>query len=232
MNAEKTLEKLHGIALLLPESEKFIFDHCRKHPHEARKMLDGIGVRIAELMNEAETDVRREAAKQSGNGNRQKAAERIIKSAYSTQPNRPAMHGAWSDADGAQYVFDGYRLFKLFDPLPLPTIPEKETPINAARAIDPAKNNNGATLNLPELADLRAYIKEEKARKKAIKDKTAPVYDFGDALPLVNAQYLLDALELLPGCTATISSRAPLITPIYFESVHGCGVLCPVKKEA
>lgn len=183
------------------------------------------------LKTEAEAEIRHAAAKQSGTANRQKAAERVIKSAYSEQPTREAFHGAWSDANGEQYICDGFRLFKLSAALPLPTIPEKEKPIDAARIIDPAKHNPDP-LALPDVAELRAYIKEEKARKKAIKDKTAPVYDFGDGLPLVNANFLLDALELLPGCTATASSRAPLIAPIYFESVHGCGILCPVRKAA
>lgn len=184
---------------------------------------------LAMLRDEAEEEIRHATAKQSGNGNRQKAAERVIKNAKASQPFRECFHGAWTE-NGAQHLCDGFRAYILSEPLPLPTIPEDVQKLDIKRLVDSARGNNGPALNLPDVAELRAYIKTEKARKKAIKDKTAPVYDFGDGLPLVNAQFLLDTLELLPGCTATISSRAPLVTSIYFESVHGCGILCPIKK--
>lgn len=184
---------------------------------------------IEAMKEEAAAEIRRAEAKNGGKLSRQKAAERVIKSAKASQPFRESFHGSWTDAAGRQCLCDGFRAYRLREALPLETIPEKETPFDLNRIIT---KNDGETLALPDVAELRAYIKEEKARKKAIKDKTAPTWDFGDGLPLVNAQFLLDALELLPGCSATISSRSPLVNPIYFESVHGCGILCPIRKEA
>ena len=186
---------------------------------------------IEALKQEAAAEIRREEAKRSGTADRQKAAERVIKSAIANNPFKEAFKGAWTECE-TQYICDGFRAYALSEALPLQTIPEDVQKIDIKRVIDGARGNNGATLNLPELGTLRAYIKEEKARKKAIKDKTAPMYDFGDGLPLVDAQFLLDTLELLPGCTATISNRKPLISAIYFESSHGCGILCPVRKAA
>lgn len=196
-------------------------------------LKNGANGNAAEILNylktEAEAEIRHTAAKQSGNGNRQKAAERVIKSAM--QDSRPALRGSWNDSNGAQYICDGFRLLKLLEPLPLEKIPEDVQPIDAARIIPTDKNARGAVLELPSIAELKAYIKEEKARKKAIKDKSAPLYDFGAELPAVNAQYLLDMLEVLPGCTARATAERPKLRGIYFESVHGCGVLLPVRKE-
>lgn len=195
-------------------------------------LKNGANGNAAEILNylktEAEAEIRHAAAKQSGNSNRQKAAERVIKSAM--QDSRPALHGSWNDSNGAQYICDGFRLFKLFESLPLEKIPEDVQPIDAARIIPTDKNAHGAVLELPSIAELKAHVKEEKARKKAIKDKSAPVYDFGAELPAVNAQYLLDMLEVLPGCTARATAERPKLRGIYFESVHGCGVLLPVRK--
>lgn len=181
------------------------------------------------IKEDAKKEIRRAAAKASGNANRQKAAERVIKNAIASNPGREALHGFWIKNE-KQYICDGFRILRLNNALPLPTISEKLQPIDADRILTPAKDNAGAVLELPDVGELRAYIKTEKARKKAISDKSAIFYDFSDDLPRVNAVYLLDMLEILPGCTATASSRGALVNPIYFESEHGDGVLCPVKK--
>lgn len=182
------------------------------------------------LKTEAEEEIRHAAAKQSGNGNRQKAAERVIKSAKAQQ-QREALWGAWEDKNGAQYICDGFRLVKLFEALPLEKIREGVQPIDAARIIPADKNARGAVLELPTVGELKAYIKEEKALKKAVKDKSGVLYDFGADLPAVNAQYLLDMLEVLPGCTARAAAQRPALNQIYFESGDGCGVLLPVKRR-
>mgnify|MGYP003301979745 CR=1 FL=1 len=177
------------------------------------------------LKTEAEAEIRRNAAKQSGNANRQKAAERVIKSAKSTQ--REALHGSWIDSKGLQCICDGFQAYRLREALPLETIPEKETPLDLSRII---AENRGDLLTLPPVPELKAHIKAEKARKKAQKDKTAPAWDFGEELPQVNAEYLLNALELLPDAIAIASRERPTLRAIYFKSEHGDGILLPVRK--
>lgn len=182
------------------------------------------------LRTEAEAEIRHAAAKQSGNGNRQKAAERVIKSAKADNP-REAFWGSWNDARGHQFICDGFRLIEFFEPLPLEKIREGVQPIDAARVMPPDKNARGAVLELPTVAELKAYIKEEKALKKAVKDKSGVLYDFGAELPAVNAQFLFDMLEALPGCVARASSARPLLNALYFECSDGCGILLPVRKK-
>lgn len=184
---------------------------------------------IEAMKEEAAAEIRREEAKNGGKLSRMKAAERVIKSAKCYQPARECLHGAWIDSDDLQCICDGFSAYRLREHLPLEKIPERAEPIDAKRIVAP---NQGEPLTLPDLGELRAYIKTEKARLKAKKDKSAPVYDFGEGLPAVNAEYLLNALELLPGCTATASKERPEIRTIYFKSEAGEGVICPVRKGA
>ena len=68
---------------------------------------------------------------------------------------------------------------------------------------------------------------------KASKNRKPATWDFGKDLPTVNAEYLLDMLELLPGCTATVSESRPIHSTIYFQAEGvGEGCLCPTRKES
>ena len=129
-----------------------------------------------------------------------------------------------------QNICDGFQAYRLREHLPLESIPEKLDPLDLEGIIAPSRDNCGAVLELPDVAELKAYIKTEKARKKAIEDNTAPTWDFGPELPLVNANFLLNALELLPGCTATAGKQRPALQAIYFKSEAGEGILLPVRR--
>lgn len=183
---------------------------------------------IEAMKEEAAAEIRRDEAKNGGKLNRTKAAERVIKNANSYQAARECFHGAWTDAAGRQCICDGFQAYRLREPLPLEKIPENETPLDLNRIFT---KNDGEPLALPDVGELRAYIKTEKAKQKAQKNKSCVVlWDFGEDLPAVNAEYLLSALEILPECTATASKQYPEIRAIYFESEAGDGVICPVKK--
>lgn len=82
-------------------------------------------------------------------------------------------------------------------------------------------------------AELRAKIKYDRAKYKAQRrskyETFIPKYDFGGGLPLVNAEYLLDLLELFPDCE--IYAHENPIYPIYYKSAAGEAVLCPIRKS-
>lgn len=231
MKNEKILENLHKIAVQLDDENKKVFDFCRKHPAELREVVamnPCIGSLIADMIATVERDISRENAKKSGSLSRLKAAERVIKSAKK-QP-RPALHGAWI-ADGMQYICDAYRAARFPEPLPLEKIPENIPPIDAARFFSDASKNAGECLNLPDIGTLKAYIKSEKAARKAEKNKTPLAWDFGENLPDVDAEFLLDFLEMFPDATAIANKTRPLWGMIYFSAPDGAeGVLLPVKK--
>lgn len=192
--------------------------------------MSGNAAEIIEgLKQEAAAEIRREEAKRSGTADRQKAAERVIKSAKAD--SHEALHGAWMTADGMQNICDGFQAYRLRKTLPLEEIPANVQPLDIARIVI---TNCGDVVPLPELSELRAHIKTEKARIKALKkskelnpSKSAPVWDFGENLPQVNAEYLLNALELLPNCTAYAKAKNHYI---YFESEAGRGVILPIRK--
>lgn len=188
-----------------------------------------ISVQVTEILDrlkaEAEKDIRQQAAKTTGNGNRQKAAERFIKNCKKLHPTKPALHGAFIQND-IQYFTDAYSAFSLPQPLPLENIPENAEPLKVADFIKNARENNGEKLQLPTIAELKAYIKIKKAEKKPF-----IIYDFGESLPAVNAEFLLYHLEINPEAVATISAKIPLISPIYFIGYHGESILLPVRKD-
>ena len=156
-----------------------------------------------------------------------KAANRIIKIAK--RSHRIATHGSWM-LNGMQCYCDGYRAVRLHNPLPTEEIPPEALPMDLSGIINGAKENMGAELILPSIAELKAHIKIQKAVKKSNKDRNPVTYDFGENLPAVNAEYLMDMLELLPECKARAAKHKPLIGLIYFEAEAGDGALCPVRK--
>lgn len=160
---------------------------------------------------------------------RARAMRRVIKSA-TRDKNHPCLWGSWRD-HGRQYVCDGFRLVMLFTPADLPSTPHDTEPIDAERILEPARMNNGARLILPDAATVRAYINAEKQAHAGQRPAYKPLWDFGDGLPWVNAQYLLDMIETFPDAIATCRAEKPLISAIYFRSDDGDGVLLPVRKK-
>ena len=231
MKTEKMLERVHAIAATLPEEPRKEFDYYCKIPGGVPSWAGGLAAELALLMQDLQHDLNQEAARAGGKLDQLKAAQRVIKSAEKYYPGKPALHGSWT-ADGMQCFCDGYSGFRLHDPLTLPAIREKLEPLNLAAVINPARDNQ-TPLELPSVAELRALIKTEKARRKGegIKTTRPITYDFGEGLPLLDAQRLIDALEVLPGCVARCSSHRPGVSPVYFESAAGDGIVLPVRRQ-
>lgn len=233
MKTEKMLERCHAIAATLPEEARKEFDFCQAHPRETAAVaatVGGLGAMLSLLIQDLQHDLNQESARAGGKLDQLKAAQRVIKSAEKHCPEKPGIHGAWV-ADGLQCFCDGYSGFRLHQALTLPAIREGLEPFNLAAAINPARDNQ-TPLELPDVAELRALIKTEKARRKGegIKTSRPITYDFGEGLPLVDAQRLIDALEILPGCVARCSARRPEFSAVYFESAAGDGIVMPVKR--
>lgn len=181
--------------------------------------------KISELIAEIKGEIIAEEAKKNGRAGTLSACKRIIKRGKTQY--RDALAGAWIDKNGRECVCDGFCAVRINTPLGLEKIPAGVDPLDLERLIfDNARLNMGDALELPTIAELKAYIKIKKAE-----NKTGVIWDFGENLPAVNAQYLLDVLEALPGAVATPSSRRPFVTAIYFTSDNGDGALLPIRKE-
>lgn len=229
-NAEM-LTRCHEIANFLNEGDRAAFDFFQAHPeHEPNAVTGGLGALIVALIRDLERDINADECRAAGRLSPLKAAQRIIKDAQSCP--REALHGAWI-AGGLQCMCDGYRAFRLVEHLPgLPAVRDGLEPFNVAGCIDPARDGFTKPLQLPELAEVKAWVKAEKARRKGegIKNAGPVCWDFGEGLPYVDAQYLIDALEILPGCTCRISERRPELGGLYLESPAGDGLVMTRKR--
>ena len=205
---------------------------CEKAKEALKNNLNGNASDIINALQEAaETEQRAEKAKTNGTKTIYTAAMRVLKNSAAYNQARPVLLYSYNDGQHVN-VCDAYRLIQLnAETAPdLPALPENMEYIDAARLMrSPAEKTD--VLPLPEISELKNYIKIEKAKKKAAKDKTAPLYSLtaeSGIKILLNAQYLLDILECLPGAVARSSIRGA-IYPVYFESDAGRALICPCR---
>ena len=120
-------------------------------------------------------------------------------------------------------VCDGFRLLRLqSDITSLPHLDH-----NAIDSDSVMRNccPTADVLQLPTVAELRAFISAEKA-KAGKKSRPSP-YCLGGFI-WVNPSYLIDMIQALPGCTASKPDRP--ISPIYFRAENGDdGILLPCR---
>lgn len=186
----------------------------------------------ATLRDEAAEEVRREAAKQSGRATVYAAVKRMLKAADASP--RDALHGAHRSADGYINICDGFRLLRLnAETAPeLPERPEGLPPYIDAARILPRDFTQTDRVHLPDPAELRAHIKTEKARKKAARDKTPPLYSVttdAGAVIYFNAAFILDMMEALPMAEAYAAKDRASLSGVIFEAESGRGYLLPVR---
>lgn len=225
MTNEKMLKRCMEMAILLDEDNKFYYDFCMDNNDPDGS---GLGGMLARMVIDLKADIEAEECRSAGRSGALNAAKRIIKSAK--RGTKPALYGSWMEGD-LQCYCDGFRGVRLCNPLPTEEVPEETEKMSFSNVIDTATQNIGPELSLPSIPDLKAHIKIEKAAKKASKSNKKPVYDFGSGLPMVDAGFLLDMLEMLPDCTATAARYSPELGAIYFKADAGDGVLLPVRKK-
>lgn len=150
------------------------------------------------------------------------AMKRIVRNSRS---GLDGMFQAEGNDGRTRYVLcDGYRLVRLFNDYP--SIPHIEKAALSAKGIEDILRGatracTGRLLELPTEADLKAYIASYKAEHG--KTRVIP-YQLGKCY--VNAEYLLDFLQVLPGCDAAEPDHP--VAPIYLTSDVGDGVLLPI----
>lgn len=193
-----------------------------KNPYEIPVFgLVGLMLDLKEQMN-------RESAKAAGRADTRNAMLRVIKGVGEYQ--RRTMGGAFVQ-DGKQTVCDGYRAIRLNDAIDLP-VPEYPEQAPKMKPIFDGAMQNSDPLDLPDLGELKAHIKAQKAEQTARgirRSEQKIVWDFGDGKPMVDASYLADMIEALPNAEAYGKGLNGMI---YFRAENGDGVLCGVRKSA
>lgn len=181
-------------------------------------------------LKQLEADMLIEQSKKSGTKSIVTAANRIIKNAGSR--NKPMLEGMFTNQtrDGSTLycVCDGYVAIRFNEKPLLPEIDSKYhgQEMQLEQIVRPIYDSE--EIALPDISELKVYIKTHKIKEKNTPKKVAD-YLLDEELNLwVNPQYLLNAMECLPDGKAYAANR---ISPIYFKSENGDGVVMPVNHK-
>ena len=185
---------------------------------------------MLDVLKSLESDMLIEQSKKSGTKSIVTAANRIIKNAESRK--KPMLAGMFTNQarDGSTLycVCDSYVAIRFNEKQLLPEIDEKYhgQEMQLEQIVKPMDGSK--EIALPDIGELKVYIKTHKIKEKN-NDKKVADYLLDEELNLwVNPQYLLNAMECLPDCKAYAANR---ISPIYFKSENGDGVVMPVNHK-
>ena len=181
-------------------------------------------------LKQLEADMLIEQSKKSGAKSIVTAANRIIKNGESLK--KPMLAGTFTNQtrDGSTLycVCDSYVAIRFNEKPLLPEIDSKYhgQEMNLEQIVKPMDNSQ--EIDLPDISELKVYIKTHKIKEKNNPKKVAD-YLLNEELNLwVDPQYLLNAMECLPDCKAYAANR---ISPIYFKAENGDGVVMPVNHK-
>ena len=182
------------------------------------------------VLKQLESDMLIEQSKKSGTKSIVTAANRIIKNAESLK--KSMLEGVFTNQtrDGSTLycVCDSYVAIRFNEKPLLPEIDEKYhgQEMQLEQIVKPMDGSK--EIALPDIRELKVYIKTHKIKEKNNPKKVAD-YLLDEKLNLwVNPQYLLNAMECLPDCKAYAANR---ISPIYFKTENGDGVVMPVNHK-
>lgn len=205
MTKEKILEKVYAIQNAEGALQRFAFN---------------------ELITELKEDITAEEAKKCGRNNQLKAMKAVLKN------NERDIFKYAKTIGGKQYVCNGYILIKVETPYDLPECPENFNYLNVSNLLNDNVRNFTKSLEIPDISQLKAYVKTQKAKKKAEKDRCkAIIYNFGKNMPAVNAECLAIAMDVMIGRYNVLFQSENNI--IYFVDEHNNEViLCPLRKNS
>lgn len=161
----------------------------------------------------------------------EKAISRIMKNCSAAMADK--YMGVIHDAD-MYCVLDGFRLVRYTTPLE--NFPTAAQTFDTNKAIGD-KSRYNIKLALPTVKDLKADMKIAKLSGMDVNrihvirhgKRIDFGYDFGYGLPMVNAKWLIDMIEALPGAAAyAVDSINP--NPVYFTDGDNDGILLPIRK--
>lgn len=211
MTSEKIISTLTRIETLIKEKDFYsVFDIIEKE-------------RAA-----AEAEIRSQKAKTGGKKSIYSAACRILKNAPATME---CLRYAYKN-NGFITVCDSFCAVQINEnnAPELPELPSEKTYVNIDRIVDGAADACDEPVTLPDVQSLKAFIKIEKAKQKCEKIKTPLIYELKtrNFSVFVNAEFLLNVIECLPGATAR---AAKPLAALFFESENGRGVLLPARPQ-
>lgn len=190
----------------------------------------GMSCEMDNVLKQLEADMLIEQSKKCGTKSIVTAANRIIKNAELR--NKPMLEGMFTNQtrDGSTLycVCDSFVAIRFNEKPLLPEIDEKWHGQEMQLEHIVRKPDFGKEIKLPDISELKVYIKTHKIKEKNNPKKVAD-YLLDEELNLwVNPQYLLNAMECLTDCKAYAANR---ISPIYLKAENGDGVVMPVNHK-
>lgn len=158
------------------------------------------------------------------------AAKRYYKTAHEEGQRLPALDGVWA-ADGYYNICDGHRILRLVKDRPeLPKLQYEGQKYNVKAIMDGSINDaEKVIIEAPDIVSVKTFLAAEKARIKGVKGASVKPYIIKDPAgrPLIglNPQFIIDALEALPGAVWYGSADNK---PVYIVSEDGDSLLLPV----
>ena len=235
-NTEKILSSVYAIRAML-ETDK---------PAAVAAALDALAADMTDQM-------RRDAAAKAGRGNAEKIIRGVLRNADDLRngDDRNPIKWQWTDAQGRQCVSDSFVAFRLVDALPLPPRPaDAPKPVDLGKFFceDVTHADYLDSLPLPDTADVRAFIRAERARETADRARIAAAkkegkeiktnriyfgWDFGKGRPIVNAKYLLEMMTVFPDAQRIYFRRGHegLFQAMQVVTSYGDGIIMPILPE-
>lgn len=190
----------------------------------------GMSCEMDNVLKQLEADMLIEQSKKSGTKSIVTAANRIIKNAELR--NKPMLEGMFTNQtrDGSTLycVCDSFVAIRFNEKPLLPEIDEKWHGQEMQLEHIVRKPDFGKEIKLPDISELKVYIKTHKIKEKNNPKKVADYLLDEELNLLVNPQYLLNAMECLTDCKAYAANR---ISPIYLKAENGDGVVMPVNHK-
>lgn len=179
-------------------------------------------------LKQLKADMLIEQSKKCGTKSIVIAANRIIKNAESLK--KPVLEGMFTNQtrdDSTLYcVCDSFVAIRFNEKPLLPEIDSKYHGQEMQLEYIVKRPDFGKEIKLPDISELKVYIKTHKIKEKNNPKKVAD-YLLDEELNLwVNPQYLLNTMECLPDCKAYAANS---VSPIYVTAENGDGCVCPVK---
>jgi len=220
MTIENTISTLYQIA---PAVDTFTnMESFKKLTERKCPDVDLPIIKLANLIRELEAEQRRQGAKSSGKGNSMKIAEKILKRGAKV---KEALGYAEIDGD-YQYISDSYLCicYGKGSHLPLEPMPKNILPLGCGKFFS---NNKGEEVELPDLKELKNYIKMQKALHKGVKNHRI-IFDFGVGQMPYDAQLLAEVIEMLPNAKAEIVGYQLMLK----DKQGNKGLLCGLRPLA
>ena len=221
MTTQTVLQRLYDLKTTLYGLDSYTAETVNDALQKGIQIENGNGIFASEfiaLINELKEELRKENAKVNGKSSQRRALQRILKHAVTASPSREFWQYPFM-SNGKQWFLSSVHAVGLYTPVDWCKCGTEEGSPDMARIAV----KRGEEITLPELADLKAYIKIKKIEKER-----RIVYSYGDFV--LDARQLVDVMEALPG--AKMYHNKEKRTLAYFEHPDGIGLICPLHMQA